>query len=66
VRPTITAVARDVTAYGAAAARRLLAAIDEDDAGDVETARGELVVRGSTGRAPAVRRSRRRIAPNAT
>jgi DNA-binding LacI/PurR family transcriptional regulator len=66
VRPGLTAVARDVTAYGAAAGRRLLAAIDEDEAGDVETPRGELVVRGSTGRAPGERRRRRRIAPNAT
>jgi DNA-binding LacI/PurR family transcriptional regulator len=48
VRPALTAVARDIAAYGAAAGRRLLAAIDDEEGGDVETPRGQLVVRSST------------------
>jgi DNA-binding LacI/PurR family transcriptional regulator len=49
VHPTLTAVSRDIPAYGTAAARRLLASIENEAAGDVETPRGELTPRGSTG-----------------
>ncbi len=50
VHPPLTAITRDITAYGADAARRLLEAIDGQGEGDVETVRGELTTRGSTGR----------------
>lgn len=50
VHPPLTAITRDLTGFGAAAARQLLAAIDGDEPDDVETARGELTVRGSTAR----------------
>jgi DNA-binding LacI/PurR family transcriptional regulator len=58
VHPPLTAVIRDIPAYGAAAARRLLAAVDGDDGGDVETPVGQLVPRASTGPAPARRAAR--------
>ena len=48
VHPPLTAITRDITAYGATAARHLLDAIDGSADGDVETARGELTTRGST------------------
>jgi DNA-binding LacI/PurR family transcriptional regulator len=48
VHPPLTAITRDITAYGVAAARHLLAAIDGLADGDVETTRGELTTRGST------------------
>jgi DNA-binding LacI/PurR family transcriptional regulator len=48
VHPPLTAVTRDIEAYGVAATRHLLAVI-EGEAGDLETARGELTPRGSTG-----------------
>jgi DNA-binding LacI/PurR family transcriptional regulator len=50
VHPPLTAITRDITAYGIAAARRLLEAIegDGDGDGDVQTTRGELTTRGST------------------
>jgi DNA-binding LacI/PurR family transcriptional regulator len=50
VHPPLTAITRDITGFGATAARRLLAAIDGEAAGDVQTVRGELTIRGSTGR----------------
>lgn len=50
VHPPLTAITRDITAYGADAARRLLEAIDGQGEGDVETVRGELTTRGSTAR----------------
>ena len=50
VHPPLTAITRDIQAFGVAAARHLLAAVDGDAAGDVETQRGELTLRGSTGR----------------
>ena len=56
VHPPLTAVSRDITAYGAEAGRRLLAAIEEFGPGDVEMPRGELIPRGSTGRAPLAER----------
>jgi DNA-binding LacI/PurR family transcriptional regulator len=50
VHPPLTAITRDIEAYGSAATRHLLAAIDGTAAGDLETERGELTTRGSTGR----------------
>ena len=49
VHPPLTAITRDITAFGVAATRQLFAAI-EGEAEDVEIARGELTIRGSTGR----------------
>ena len=43
-------ITRDITAYGVAATKHLLAAIDGNADGDVETIRGELTMRGSTAR----------------
>jgi DNA-binding LacI/PurR family transcriptional regulator len=48
VHPPLTAITRDITAYGIAAARRLLEAIEGEAGGDVQTTRGELTTRGST------------------
>jgi DNA-binding LacI/PurR family transcriptional regulator len=48
VHPSLTAVSRDVTAYGSLCARRLLAAIEGQPAGDLEAPSGVLVPRGST------------------
>ena len=42
---------RDITAYGAAAARRLLDELAGETTGDVEQPRAELQPRGSTGAA---------------
>jgi DNA-binding LacI/PurR family transcriptional regulator len=50
VHPPLTAITRDIEAYGIAATRHLLAAIDGQSLGDLETDRGELTTRGSTGR----------------
>ena len=50
VHPPLTAVARDIGAYGVVATRRLLAVIDDLDAEDFETQSAELMPRGSTGR----------------
>ena len=50
VHPPLTAITRDITGFGAQAARHLLAAIDGEATGDVETVVGELTTRGSTGR----------------
>jgi DNA-binding LacI/PurR family transcriptional regulator len=57
VHPPLTAITRDITTYGAEAARRLLEAVDGSGDGNVETVRGELTTRGSTARlaAPASR-----------
>jgi DNA-binding LacI/PurR family transcriptional regulator len=48
VHPPLTAITRDITSYGAAAARHLLDAIEGRAEGDIETTRGELTTRGST------------------
>jgi DNA-binding LacI/PurR family transcriptional regulator len=68
VHPPLTAVTRDIPAYGAAAARCLCSLIEDGAAGDVETARAELTVRASTGPAPAPpgenARLRRRVGSN--
>jgi DNA-binding LacI/PurR family transcriptional regulator len=48
VHPPLTAITRDLTGFGATAARHLLAAIDGEAGNDVQTLRGELTVRGST------------------
>lgn len=50
VGPPLTAVERDIPAYGVAATRRLLDAIDENAVGDIQVPRGRLTVRGSTAR----------------
>ena len=55
VHPPLTAVTRDIEAFGVAAARRLLAAIDGTPPDDLETMRGELTIRASTARPVAVR-----------
>jgi DNA-binding LacI/PurR family transcriptional regulator len=59
VHPPLTAVTRDIEAYGVAVARHLLATIDRDAVGDVKTEAGALTTRGSTGpprgRVPALR-----------
>jgi DNA-binding LacI/PurR family transcriptional regulator len=49
VHPPLTAITRDIEAYGVAVARHLLAAIDHRATGDVETEAGVLTTRGSTG-----------------
>ncbi|GAA3204857.1 LacI family DNA-binding transcriptional regulator [Microbacterium terregens] len=56
VYPSLTSVATDVVEWGAAAARTLLAAIAGDELDDSELAPAHLVVRESTGAAPAPRR----------
>ena len=48
VHPPLTAITRDIGAYGAMAARHLLAVLDGGARHDVEVARGELTPRGST------------------
>ena len=53
VHPPLTAITRDIQAYGVAATKHLLAAIDGRPIANFETRRGELTPRGSTGRAPA-------------
>ena len=58
VHPPLTAVSRDISAHGAEAARRLLAAIEVRSAGDVETPAGVLTPRASTGTARRERRPR--------
>jgi DNA-binding LacI/PurR family transcriptional regulator len=50
VHPPLTAITRDLAAYGVLATSHLLAVIDEGATADVETTRGELTPRGSTGR----------------
>ena len=48
VHPPLTAITRDIEAYGASATRRLLAAVDGEPHGDVEVPPGQLTPRGST------------------
>ncbi|HET8741628.1 MAG TPA: LacI family DNA-binding transcriptional regulator [Gaiella sp.] len=59
VHPPLTAITRDIEAYGVAVARHLLAAIEREPVGDLETEAGALTTRGSTApprdRGPAVR-----------
>ncbi len=65
VHPPLTAVTRDIDEYGVLATRHLLGVIEGRASGDVETQRGELTPRGSTGPAPArmaPRRARARTA----
>lgn len=50
VHPPLTALTRNIEAYGVAAARQLLAAIEGETIEDVETERAELTIRGSTAR----------------
>ena len=50
VHPPLTAVTRDIEAYGIAATKHLLRVIEGGLVGDVETERGELTIRGSTAR----------------
>ena len=58
VHPPLTAITRDIEAYGIAAAKQLLAVIEGGRPEDVETTRGELTPRGSTARArPALLRA---------
>ena len=54
VHPPLTAITRDIEAFGVAAAQHLLAADRGRGDGDVETVRGELTPRGSTAVAPRV------------
>jgi DNA-binding LacI/PurR family transcriptional regulator len=49
VHPPLTAITRDIEAYGVTATKQLLAAVDGLSTPDVETTRGELTPRGSTG-----------------
>ena len=49
VHPPLTAITRDIEAYGGAATRHLLAAIEGSVVGDLETEAGALTTRGSTG-----------------
>ena len=53
VHPALTAITRDLAAYGGLATRHLLAVVEGETTGDVETERGELTLRGSTGPTPA-------------
>jgi DNA-binding LacI/PurR family transcriptional regulator len=48
VHPPLTALTRDIPAYGAMAARELLAAIDGEQLGNVEAGAAHLTPRGST------------------
>ena len=50
VHPALTAITRDIEAFGVACTQQLLAAVEGQATGDVETMRGELTTRGSTGR----------------
>jgi DNA-binding LacI/PurR family transcriptional regulator len=52
VHPPLTAITRDIAAYGATATKHLLAAIEGRAIENVETRRGDLTPRGSTARAP--------------
>jgi DNA-binding LacI/PurR family transcriptional regulator len=58
VHPPLTAITRDIAAYGILATRHLLDVIDEQATGDQETGRGALTPRGSTGRPRSGARSR--------
>jgi DNA-binding LacI/PurR family transcriptional regulator len=50
IHPPLTAVTRDIVAYGSAAARRLLQEVDGEPAGDVQSPSGVLTVRSTTGK----------------
>ena len=50
VHPALTAITRDIEAFGVACTRHLLAVVEGEAPADVETTRGELTTRGSTGR----------------
>jgi DNA-binding LacI/PurR family transcriptional regulator len=50
VHPALTAITRDIEAFGVACTQQLLAAVEGHATADVETTRGELTTRGSTGR----------------
>jgi DNA-binding LacI/PurR family transcriptional regulator len=52
VHPAVTALSRDVTAYGAQAARTLLARLDDGETESVQTATAHLIPRASTAAAP--------------
>lgn len=54
VFPSLTALSRDIQAYGAASARALLALVEGEAPGSVQSATARLVGRGSTGVAPGV------------
>ena len=49
VHPPLTAITRDIVAYGVTAGRHLLEVIEGRTTDDKETTRGELTPRGSTG-----------------
>jgi DNA-binding LacI/PurR family transcriptional regulator len=49
VHPPLTAITRDIVAYGVTAIRHLLEVIEGRTTADAETLRGELTPRGSTG-----------------
>ena len=49
----LTVLSRDIMAYGARAAERLLALLDGETVGDFEDAMPRLITRGSTARPPA-------------
>jgi DNA-binding LacI/PurR family transcriptional regulator len=49
VHPPLTAITRDIVAYGVTAIRHLIEVIEGRTTADVETLRGELTPRGSTG-----------------
>jgi DNA-binding LacI/PurR family transcriptional regulator len=51
VRPALTALSRDISGYGAHAARMLIAQLDAIDVATIEDATPKLIVRASTGRA---------------
>jgi DNA-binding LacI/PurR family transcriptional regulator len=50
VHPPLTALTRDIEAFGVTATRHLLDAVEGRADADLETVRGELTPRGSTGR----------------
>jgi DNA-binding LacI/PurR family transcriptional regulator len=52
VHPPLTVLSRDIMAYGARAAERLLALLDGETVGDFEDATPRLITRGSTARPP--------------
>ena len=53
IHPPLTVLSRDIMAYGARAAERLLALLDGESVGDFEDAMPRLIARGSTARPPA-------------
>jgi len=52
VHPPLTALLRDISQFGATAAKQLLTLLEKGSAPDVETPNGRLAPRGSTGRPP--------------